>query len=68
MRFVWKNFIALFWGAIYGLVFGYIASQLEQTSVDYTTCAVLGAVLALIFVNVITYITSHANPTRNSDQ
>ncbi|WP_225352250.1 DUF2929 family protein [Limosilactobacillus equigenerosi] len=36
MRFVWKNFIALFWGAIYGLVFGYIASQLEQTSVDYT--------------------------------
>lgn len=56
--------MALFWGCIYGLVFGYIASQLEQATVNYTTVAVLGAILAVIFVNVITAITSHANPSR----
>ena len=67
MRFFWKNVMALFWGFIYGLVFGYIASQLEQTTVNYTTVAVLGAILAVIFVNVITAITSHANPSRKEN-
>lgn len=64
MKTIFKNLMVLFWGAILGMVLGYIGSQLEGLTADFQLCAVLGAVLALVAANVWTFMTVHANPER----
>ena len=67
MKLVIQNVMAVFWGAIFGVVVGYIAGQLESATTNFTTAAILGGVVALIFVNVMSWMTSHADPSRNSN-
>ena len=47
MKTIFKNLMVLFWGAILGMVLGYIGSQLEGLTADFQLCAVLGAVVAI---------------------
>lgn len=62
MKVLFKNLIVAFWGAILGMVLGYIGGQLETLNVDFTLSAILGVVVSLIAANAWTYMTTHANP------
>lgn len=62
MKTIFKNLIVIFWGAILGMVLGYIGSQLETLQANFELCAILGAVVALVASNGWTFITTHANP------
>ena len=62
MKTLIKNLIVIFWGAILGLVLGYIGSQLESMTTNYTLAATLGADVACLGANCISFMTFHANP------
>lgn len=58
--------MAIIWGGILGMLLGYIGSQLEITSINFTHAAIIGAIFAVIATNCLYTITSKANPARQT--
>ncbi len=54
--------MAIVWGAILGMILGYIGGQLETSTVNFGHAAIIGAVFAVIAVNCVYAITTKANP------
>lgn len=64
MKLLIQNLMAIVWGAIFGLVLAYIGGQLESASANFPMAAILGAIVAFVFTNGITWMTSHADPSK----
>ncbi|USS92762.1 YjzD family protein [Fructilactobacillus ixorae] len=59
MRIIATNLTTLLWGVLYGEVIGYIGAALLQTPFTTTVAldvAIVGAIVALIGVNVIKFV------------
>lgn len=67
MKLLMQNLMTLVWGAIFGLVLAYIGSQLENASANFTVAAILGAGVALIFTNCVSWMTGHADPSKHTN-
>ncbi|KRN58846.1 DUF2929 family protein [Limosilactobacillus secaliphilus] len=66
MKYVSGSIVAVIWGAILGVILGYVGGQLESSTMNYGTAALIGAVVALIATNCLFFITTHANPDRKT--
>lgn len=67
MKRLVASIMAIVWGAILGMLLGYIGGQLEASTIGYGNAAIIGAVFAVIITNCVYSITVHANPARKSD-
>jgi hypothetical protein len=56
MRSIFANLTLIFWAVIFGEILGYIASQLTELSYNFTLIGVVSAVVMLVAVNCLNYI------------
>lgn len=68
MKYVSGSIVAIIWGAILGVILGYIGGQLESSTMNYGTAAIVGAVVGFVATNCLFFITSHANPERKASK
>ncbi|WP_295731595.1 DUF2929 family protein [uncultured Limosilactobacillus sp.] len=64
MKKIMGSIMAIIWGGILGMLLGYIGSQLEATSLNFSHAAIIGAIFAVIATNCLYAITTKANPSR----